>query len=258
VAGTVSSASGLAGFVVPIPSDLERRLHKMDNFKEKDLEEYILEHPGRLIPGLVPLAHQVKLPDGIADIVGTGYEGNGPDDGNFHDYAENFFLYVIELKIHRLKEENVGQVLRYVSNIKAYLDALGDSDDAHLRVAPFIAEHVIPVLVGLKGTDQKVLSAADGGGVRVIEFEFRKDRIRFSPAFPEPNLSDQVPTEINLFVTLYNKSTIMDRFIRSMLPPMTFNTHDPHKMDPNLSNEEKAMWGIESLMYGGQVLDRKR
>lgn len=73
----------------------------MVHISEKQLEDWICEHPETVMPDLQIIGRQVPLEHGILDILGT----NG------------MAIYAIELKAGPIKGAHIGQVLRYVHDI---------------------------------------------------------------------------------------------------------------------------------------------
>ena len=150
------------------------------NITEKQIEDFICGHPNYLYLDTV-IDRQIVLPHGILDILGVaGYQ-----------------TFVVELKAVKLKEGDVGQVLRYTYDIEQYLYAAARyykndiggaimgtnkfTDEEMFRQAmlalrlyePSASEdpRLVPVLVG-KSVDEKVLSAATAANIDVYTWEY--------------------------------------------------------------------------------------
>lgn len=75
------------------------------NIKEKELEDWICANPSFSLGGIEIVDRQVHLPNGILDIL--AFRNN---------------IFIVELKARTITEKDIGQVLRYMLDIKsAYL-----------------------------------------------------------------------------------------------------------------------------------------
>jgi hypothetical protein len=129
---------------------------------EKMLEDWICEHPEEALWDEVEIiGRQIRLSHGVLDVL-----------------AFDARTIVIELKARPLKEKDIGQLLRYVHDIKDCLLSIGMAIkpvregpltireelfqtawyDYH-DIAESLIQHIIPVLIGTSA-DSKVLAAA--------------------------------------------------------------------------------------------------
>ena len=73
------------------------------NFLEKELEDWFFEHPEAFVCEVEWTHRQLKLPSGIADVVGVDTESN---------------IHLVELKAVSLSSKDICQVIRYRADIK--------------------------------------------------------------------------------------------------------------------------------------------
>lgn len=140
---------------------------------EKELENYICAHPECLPGGVFEIfGRQVKTPHGVIDILGR--------DGDN--------IEIVELKAGALQEKDIGQVLRYVYDIKNILKQIGRSLYPDLP-GGLLREQwdemfcmssdswiVSPALIG-KSASPKILAAAEGAGIVCMKWEIVGDTI---------------------------------------------------------------------------------
>jgi len=139
---------------------------------ERELEDYICEHPETLARNLRMVGRQIALPHGVMDLLGVWGRA-----------------YAIELKTRPLHERDIGQVLRYVGDLMAILsyyymedrapDCPAPDSDTYTRERYNLAlswKHGLGgawnysiggILVGT-GASETLITAADGAGVCVF------------------------------------------------------------------------------------------
>ena len=79
------------------------------NFLEKELEDWFFEHPEAFHIPVEWKRRQLRLPSGIADVVGIASD---PDSHLFED------VILVELKAVQLKSQDICQVIRYRADIE--------------------------------------------------------------------------------------------------------------------------------------------
>jgi len=155
---------------------------------EQELENRLCENPNALQDGLCIIERQVPLPYGILDILGyrRGHK-------------------IIELKARPLKEQDVGQVLRYTHDVQEILlrtavqrcpvrlanfqtstgtvQLVSTKEDEHFRHIYFTAmgysesqsEHIpaliSPILIG-PSADNKIVAAAHAANIEIYLWNF--------------------------------------------------------------------------------------
>jgi len=134
--------------------------------REKELEDLICEAPWCLDDDLVILGRQIKLPNGRMDVLAW-------------DKAQEE-LCAIELKVTKLKEADLGQVMRYRTDLIHVLrGTLGwptcerDADLAWSDEYAF-SEFVQPVLVG-PAIDNNLLASMQGLSMSVYLYSITPD-----------------------------------------------------------------------------------
>lgn len=152
--------------------------------REKELEDYICDHPECMPGPFEVFGRQVRTPHGIVDILG------------FDDMSIN----VIELKAGPLREADIGQVLRYTYDVRNTLKQIGRYNYQPIpkgyrgqffemfcisKNSPM----VLPVLLG-KSANRKVLAATEGAGIICMGWKATQDTIEID------YLYDVCPAEI--------------------------------------------------------------
>ena len=153
--------------------------------REKELENYICNHPECMPGPFEVLGRQVKTPHGIIDILGI-------ENGQI--------INVIELKLGYLTEADIGQVLRYTYDIKNTIAQVGRLN--YQSVPPEYMDRfcemfcmlpdsptVQPVLIG-KGAKQKILAAADCAGIYCMSWQIVSGKLEIN------YLYDMAPEQI--------------------------------------------------------------
>jgi len=192
----------------------------MNSLSEKELEDIICEEPGYLageehdLSGVI--ARQVRLPHGILDILGFRRMKRGP-----HLHSIYPQIIIVELKARRLSQEDIAQVSRYTYDILFILGdgAIGISQDAYFAKNitqrerlladaaadclglyravgkhPFQDTSILPVLIGKKPTNKKVLISALGAGIEVFEWTFDNNHLNIE-------LADSIEYEREMYQT---------------------------------------------------------
>ena len=155
---------------------------------EKQLEDFVCEHPEYTFwEGVEIIGRQVRVEHGIIDVLAWDYR-----------------VLVVELKARKLKEEDIGQVLRYTYDVKeaiqsAIMGSLPDSlmynhtpwglafQEWWTRLHGYLDEHprnhIQPILIGTR-IDDKTLAAARGGGIEVLLWRYDKDKNTITIHYP--------------------------------------------------------------------------
>lgn len=162
----------------------------MAKVSEKQLEDWIVEHWDDTYIGGELIGRQLVLPHGRLDLLSVGH-----------------IPEVIELKAERLKEKHVGQLLRYVGDIKGILSAFyyntwddlktsldteyeqKEAKDIFCNMFDGISTRAIfedglePILIG-KSIDAHLLCCAHGAGITVYTWEYNEDTQGFTFKHP--------------------------------------------------------------------------
>ena len=154
---------------------------------EKDIEDFICQHPEALFgEDTVLIGRQIRLPHGRLDAL------------VWHQLP-----YIIEIKAHKIRPEDVTQVLRYKDDIDVYLsyayaraisnfyqqhDTMTLSEDAFVDNLVYRSgepmPRVLPMLIG-RSIDENTWAACSGADIRVRLW--RHDAASQSFSFAGPN-----------------------------------------------------------------------
>lgn len=114
------------------------------NFSEKELEDWFFSNPQEFYKPVEWQQRQLKLPSGIADVVGIGTDGYTEGD-----------IFVVELKAVELKSRDICQVIRYREDLRRGVEGR----DAHA------------CLVGIGGVSKQLVFEARAACVSLITVE---------------------------------------------------------------------------------------
>lgn len=139
----------------------------MSRISERQLEDWIVEHPDELQRGIKIVGRQISLPHGRLDLLGWN---NAPR--------------VIELKIHPTQAEDIAQVLRYVYDVRIVLETaianLKELTDLSLKQKAWVtamqdlASKTHGILV-VTEVSFDLIAAADAAGIMVKEWNIEAD-----------------------------------------------------------------------------------
>ena len=136
---------------------------------EKDIEDYFFNRPQVLDNTLEWIGRQVRLPSGIADLVGFHYTNtNGRPR-----------LYVLELKKEAIKSQHLTQVCRYTEDLDRIIDEIyfHEHDQMVTRDDRVRAEKVV---AGFGVAGDHVMFEADAMGVTLVNLTMD---VYISPAY---------------------------------------------------------------------------
>lgn len=130
------------------------------NLLEKDIEDWLWANASALncrqFTIVEWIGRQVKLPSGIADLVGYGHDGG---DGN------RLFPVIVEVKNVPIKTEALGQVMRYGYDVLCVFDAaMGDEERPPVEMH---AQHIVV------GTSIDNATFAEAVAMDIAVFTFR-------------------------------------------------------------------------------------
>jgi hypothetical protein len=164
---------------------------------EKMLEDWICENPKVIYYNIEILERQLRLKHGVLDLLG---------------WSDGFGLLAIELKRGTLREQDIGQVLRYTHDINKILSDMWFELDMFIEESPDVDQAIIdhlkkmrqnisktfteslycemlkdspkctPMLIG-KSIDEKTFAAAEGCGAHVLVWVYDEETqtIRIRP-----------------------------------------------------------------------------
>lgn len=145
----------------------------MARVSEKQLEDWIVEHPDKLQEGIEIVGRQICLPHGRLDLLGW-----------------NNAVQVIELKVYPLKARDIAQVLRYIYDVKAtirqatenleHLDELSPKQQAWAMAIKNLRNKTHGMIV-VTDASHDLVAAADAADIMVKQWWIGEDdRIHIS------------------------------------------------------------------------------
>ena len=141
----------------------------LQHLSEKDIEDYFFNRPQALDNTLKWIGRQVRLPSGVADLVGFHYTNtNGRPR-----------LYVLELKKEVIKSQHLTQVCRYTEDLDRIIDEIYFHEHDHMvtRDDRVRAEKVV---AGFGVASDHVMFEASAMGVTLVNLSMD---VYISPAY---------------------------------------------------------------------------
>jgi len=151
---------------------------------ERELETWLCEHPYVLDEYLYITGRQVSLPHGRLDLMGLVQHGQWGQS-----------IWVIELKARELKQRDVGQLLRYIADVRfemmrvrsTWSTRFASEIEGHMgTVKPInvltksvrtMTRQIKGILIG-RSVDDRVLTPATGGDIEVATWKERDGAIQ--------------------------------------------------------------------------------
>lgn len=142
---------------------------------EEHLEGFLWRHPevlASLIPGWVPVARQLDMPSGRADLLGTGRTLTGKR------------LYVVELKRGRITSSALTQVLRYMRScygaMARIMDLYREQDPDDMAVVRwrsaggvyYLQDLIGGYLIGSELPDEDLYDSCSATGVGISTYSY--------------------------------------------------------------------------------------
>lgn len=156
--------------------------------RERELEDFICDNMAAVFgDDAILIGRQVPVVHGRIDILAWQWD----------------HVLIVELKAGQIKEQDIGQVLRYVGDVRqavenpfvAFMSYLDETQENQTRTQQLAREELMewfepqephrpmlqPVLIG-SGADQNVVAAADGASIDLLAYHLNPDNrtLRFS------------------------------------------------------------------------------